>query len=1045
MDGSPSAEMTPREFALPGIEPRSEHLVRLLTRAGRVLGSSLNLDQTLRQLLDLLVPELGDACLLHLFAPDGRTVDVELTHAIPGVADLFAEYTRRHPSSARPMSLLMHVVQTGQPEVVDEVTEAVIQRISADAGQRELIRQLRLRSLLVLPLRTPERIWGALSVALVEQGVGDRVFGATERALLEEIANRAALAVRHATLFREVETARSMAEQASQLTDRLQRVTSALGGTETPEAVYDVIVGAAFDALGAVAGGILEAGADGEFLYLRRVTGYSRETAAAYAAVPLRQALANGPGTPGWLPVHEAWLTGGPVWIPNLRACVERYGLQPTLLGPAKDASWGVLPLHGGGHLSGALTFTFPEPRAFTEQERAFAAALANQCGQALERARLRSSEAAALRAGDQGQRRLAAIVESSRDAIISKTLEGTVMSWNPAAERMFGYSGEEMLGQPIYRLIPESLHDEERELLRRVANGEVIDSFESERIRKDGRRITIAVTISPVLDANGAVAGVSSIKRDVTEQREVQRALQASEARLQAVLQQLPSGVIIAEAPSGRLVQANAQVELIWRQPTVFSTDIDGYAHYRGFHPDGRPYLQAEWPLARAIANGELVLGEEIRILRGDGTDGWISANAAPLRDLSGDIIGGVVVFSDITAQRETEERLRQSAKMEAIGRLAGGLAHDFNNQLSALSGFAHFVARDGGLGAQARQDLLQVQQAAERMAGLTRQLLAFSRQQMLTPETIELNAAVADSHPLLQRLLGSQIEMRIETPALPIWIRADRSQLLQVLMNLAINARDAMPDGGTLRIRSRVHRLPDREPPPAEAAPLPPGTYAEIIVEDSGTGIPPEVLPNIFEPFFTTKEIGKGTGLGLATVHGIVAQSRGAVWAASTPGKGAAFHVLLPLATPPDPARPVAPRRAAARSSGTILLVEDEDVVRHLVARTLADAGFDVLQARHGREALERLAQAGGAVDLVVSDMVMPVMGGRELATQLSQLYPTLPAVWMSGYPRESLAAGEAIPAGEPFLQKPVPPDLLIDAVRLAIARAGGRASGA
>jgi PAS domain S-box-containing protein len=638
----------------------------------------------------------------------------------------------------------------------------------------------------------------------------------------------------------------------------------------------------------------------------------------------------------------------------------------------------------------------------------------------------------------EQRLRGLAAVVESSRDAIVSKTLDGTITSWNRSAERIFGYSSDEMVGNQIFRVIPESLHEEEREMLRRVARGEVIESFEAERIRKDGRRIIIAVTLSPVLDAAGQVAGVSSIKRDVTEQRAIRRALQESEARLQAVLQQLPSGVMIAEAPSGRLIQASRQVEAIWRRPTVFADSIDGYGAYQGFHPDGRPYAPEEWPLARALKTGETVLAEEIRIARGDGTTGWISMNAAPLRDEAGAIVGSVVAFSDITAQREAEERLRQSAKMEAIGRLAGGLAHDFNNQLSAVSGFAQFVERDPGLGARARQDLLQVQQAAERMAGLTRQLLAFSRQQILTPETIDVNAAVADAHPLLQRLIGSQIQMRIETPTAPIWIRADRSQLLQVLMNLAINARDAMPHGGTLTIRSRAREVAAARLAAPDAPPLTPGPYAEVVVEDSGTGIAPETLPHIFEPFFTTKEVGKGTGLGLATVHGIVTQSRGTVWVDSRIGEGSTFHVLLPIAAAPDvPAPGAAGTAPSDEARGRVLLVEDEEHVRRLVARMLSEAGFDVVQARHGGEALDRLAEAGGSVDVVVSDVVMPVMTGRELARRLKEAFPAIPAIWMSGYPSESLTSEQFLPDGAPFLQKPLAPELLIETVRRTLAQ--------
>jgi two-component system cell cycle sensor histidine kinase/response regulator CckA len=1151
-----TADVQPSEIALPGLEPEFHRLVRLLTRAGRVLGSSLDLERTLRQLLDLLVPALADACVLHLVGRDGRTVENELFHAIPEAAGALAEYTRLFPAADRPNSPIGHALRTRQSELLDVVTAADIKRFGSTPEQRELIGRLRIRSLLTLPLSTPEQIWGGLALLLVEGGDPGRRFGPAETALLEEIASRAALAVSHATMFRRAENDRAAAVHASQLTDRLQRVTAALGAAETPDAVYDVIISAGAEALGAIAAGVLEASADGATLHLRRIVGFEQSVTASYVTIPLRPLIAAGPGARGWLPVHDAWRSGEPLWIPDLASWERAYGFRPALLGPNGDASWGVLPLRGGGEMIGVLTLTFPEAHAVSEQERAFAAALANQCSQALERARLRTREALALRAAARAEnslttamsqvsdvivtfdadwrfdfinaaaaaqirklglepdrlrgqvvwermpelrgsplaqaitrcraeqlpvhdeeyfprlatwyamdflpsahgvtmvardvtatreladrearlRRFAAVIESSHDAIISKDLEGTVTSWNPSAERIFGYTADEMVGQAIYRLIPEALHAEERDLLRRLAAGEMIETFETERTRKDGRGVVIAVTISPVLDSSGAVTGFSSIKRDVTEQRRVQRALQESEARLQAVLQQLPSGVFIAEAPSGRLLLANAQVEVIWRHPPIMAADVPGYREYHGFHDDGRPYEPHEWPLARVLSTGEAVLGEEIRILRGDGTTGWISANAAPLRDEAGAVIGGVAVFSDITAQRQTEERLRQSAKMEAIGRLAGGLAHDFNNQLSALSGFAQFVARDPGLGGRARQDLLQVQLAAERMAGLTRQLLAFSRQQILTPETIDLNAAVADAYPLLQRLIGSQIDMRVETPATPIWIRADRSQLLQVLMNLAINARDAMPDGGTLRIGSRVRQLPAEQLHAAAEAVLSPGRYAEIVVEDTGTGIDPSVLPNIFEPFFTTKEVGKGTGLGLATVHGIVSQSQGVVWADTALGRGTTFHVLLPVAAAPGAAAPGTSSARGGRTGGRVLVVEDEDVVRQMVTRSLTEVGFDVVHARHGGEALARLAELEGKVDAILSDVVMPVMGGRELALQLRGLYPDIPTVWVSGYPRESLATGESFAGGAAFLQKPVPPELLVDTLRTAIER--------
>jgi two-component system, cell cycle sensor histidine kinase and response regulator CckA len=386
-------------------------------------------------------------------------------------------------------------------------------------------------------------------------------------------------------------------------------------------------------------------------------------------------------------------------------------------------------------------------------------------------------------------------------------------------------------------------------------------------------------------------------------------------------------------------------------------------------------------------------------------------------------------------------EEQVRQFAKMEAIGRLAGGVAHDFNNQLNAVSGFATFAAKDPGLGDGARHDLQEILKATERMAGLTRQLLAFSRQQVLKPEPLQLNAAVLDGSSLLQRLIGTHIEFRLDLTADPTWIQVDRAQLLQVLMNLVINARDAMSLEGLLDIRTGRLEVTGRKPLGGFRDAVPSGSYVLLSVSDNGAGILPENLPHLFEPFFTTKEPGQGTGLGLATVHGIVTQSQGHIRVESRPGEGSKFTVLFPAVSAPpdlgavvDGAQPgLTPRPAR------LLVVDDEDAVRAVLSRALEAEGYEVSQARNGREALERLAGLRG-IDAVLTDVIMPELGGRELVERLAAEYPGLPVIWMSGYPRDA-AVGDGGSAGtHPFLQKPISPDVLIRAVEDVLSRSHG-----
>jgi PAS domain S-box-containing protein len=503
---------------------------------------------------------------------------------------------------------------------------------------------------------------------------------------------------------------------------------------------------------------------------------------------------------------------------------------------------------------------------------------------------------------------RAAAIVDSSDDAIISKDLDGVITSWNRGAERLFGYTAEEVVGRSVSILIPTERLDEEPRILQRIRHGERIDHYETVRRCKDGTLRDISLTVSPIADATGRIVGASKIARDITD-------------------------------------------------------------------------------------------------------------------------------------RKRAEAALRNADRMEVVGRLAGGVAHEANNQMTIVLGCAAFALRRPDLPPEVRDELLSVRKAGERTAAITAQLLAFSRRQILQPAPLDLNELLAAFAPALRRTLGDARDLALElSPSVPRVV-ADRGQLEQVLLNLTLNARDAMPDGGTLRIGTGFVTL-RQEPDDTAFERLPVGRYGVLTVQDRGHGMSPETLARIFEPFFTTKPQGEGTGLGLSTVYGIVRQLGGDIRVQSVPGAGTTFQVYLPLADQPaaaDPSRPSAPTPAA---TGTVLVVEDEPAVRALAARVLQADGFQVLEAPHGEAALELLGGHLGAVQAVVADVSMPIMGGRELAERLALSHPGTPVLLMSGYPADELERQGMLPhSGTPLLSKPFSPEVLVEQVRALVA---GRPTG-
>jgi signal transduction histidine kinase/CheY-like chemotaxis protein len=416
----------------------------------------------------------------------------------------------------------------------------------------------------------------------------------------------------------------------------------------------------------------------------------------------------------------------------------------------------------------------------------------------------------------------------------------------------------------------------------------------------------------------------------------------------------------------------------------------------------------------------------------RKDGSEYWVELNIVPVADTQGHFTHMISVQREVTERRQLEEQLRQSQKMEAVGQLAGGVAHDFNNILVVILGYSELLLeRHLEANHPWRREIEQIQKAGERAAALTRQLLAFSRKQIFQLEILNLNEIVADIETMLQRLIGEDIGLTtVLDPALAP-VKADRGQIEQILLNLVVNARDAMPQGGKLTLETANAELDQAYA--LHHLDVKPGAYVMLAVSDTGIGMSAETQARIFEPFFTTKEAGKGTGLGLATVYGIVQQSGGTVWVYSEPGHGTTFKIYLPRlvkaisSSEPDEVRP-----ASAQGSETVLLVEDEVIVRELVRKVLTTQGYTVLEVSDGPAALQLNERHPGPIHLLLTDVVMPHMSGREVAEYLGPLRPQMKILYMSGYTDDAIIRHGVLEPGVDLLQKPFTPVNLARKVR-------------
>jgi PAS domain S-box-containing protein len=558
-------------------------------------------------------------------------------------------------------------------------------------------------------------------------------------------------------------------------------------------------------------------------------------------------------------------------------------------------------------------------------------------------------------------------------------------------------------------------------------ATREGVYSAEFRIVLPDGEVRWVSTRGRCLFDPDGTPSAMTGVDLDITERKRDEEQRRAAEDRFRQ----------LAEAIQQVFWMTDARGALLYVSPafeTIFGRSCESLATTPGVwmdavHPDDRE--RVEQAAYARLARGEY--DEVYRIVRPDGTVRWIRDRAFHMYDQAGALYRLVGTAADITEQRQLEEQLQQAQKMEIVGRLAGGVAHDFNNLLTVINGMADLVLAELAQDDPFRRDITQIRLAGERGAALTGRLLAVSRRQILKPEIVDLSAIAAGLQDMIQRLVGEDIKLVLELAPDLAGVKADPGQIEQVVLNLVVNAVDAMPDGGVLTIETRTVHVDAVYA--AEHPGTRPGPHAMLAVRDTGVGMDEAIRRRVFEPFFTTKPYGKGTGLGLSMVYGIVKQSGGSIWFQSEPGHGSRFTIYFPYVTGSRAPQPAPPPAAMARGDETVLVVEDEPPLRELAARVLAGAGYTVLQAANGADALSLLERHPAPVHLVFTDVVMPGMSGRELAARLATLRPGIRVLYTSGYTEDEILRHGVLDDPGRFLSKPYTPSVLRRRIREAL----------
>ncbi|MDB5217659.1 MAG: domain S-box protein [Myxococcaceae bacterium] len=619
----------------------------------------------------------------------------------------------------------------------------------------------------------------------------------------------------------------------------------------------------------------------------------------------------------------------------------------------------------------------------------------------------------------------LRAIVGGSADAIFVKDREGRYVLCNEATEQLLGLPFADIVGHTDHDFLAPEYADAIVAQDKRVIETGAAATIE-ERLLIKGPARTFLTTKFPYRAADGTIEGVVGVARDVTDRARAAEQMRQSETLLRLVLDALPVGVTVVD-PDGDVVLGNRAAEQIWGETIVRGTER--WRRSRGWsHATGEPIQPHEWASVRALFEGVPHLDQVIDIESIDGSTRRIIRNSAvPIREPTG-FQGAVIVNEDVTDRVRLEEGLAQARKIEAIGQLAGSVAHDFNNLLTIIMSYVDILGAGFEAGDPRCDDLAEIQKAADSAAALTRQLLAFGRREVAQPQNVRLEAVVAGVEKMLARLIGEHIHIRTDFAAAGNIVRIDPFQVEQIVLNLAVNARDAMPDGGDVTITTKT--IEDST-----------GRFARLEVSDTGVGMDAPTRARAFEPFFTTKERGRGTGLGLSTVSGIVQQNGGRIRVASEPGRGTTFEIDLPIATASPTAEALPVEAATSRGTEEILLVEDSAPVRLAVRAILERYGYRVHDVGDASAALAYIAEDDTSVDLVLIDVVLPSMHGHQLAAAIVAKRPRVRVLYMTGYADEEMPRSGPPASGSRVLVKPFTADVLARAVRDVLGDARAR----